>query len=207
VFTESGGGGSDTFTVIIDGVESGTIVETDTAATFETVLEAMSNVVAGDVNVSGSAGGPWTVEFTQNFAGLYPIISIGATTGTTSVAITNGGLTNITTLAGGRSDTLNRGADEADTTSKDSAGWHEGLPTIRNWGFDFSHALVESDVALLDLERAWLNNSQLQAVVQTPSANTWTGVGTLTSFSMDGPHDDIMTIDGGIQGSGPLTKA
>lgn len=207
VFTDSGGGGSDTFTVNINGIVSGTIIETATAAVFETALEAMSNIVAGDVVVTGAGGGPWTVEFLQNFAGLYPNVTIDTLTGNLAVAITDGAMTNLRTLAGGRSDTLNRGSDEADATDKDSAGFHEGLPTIRNWSFDFSHALVEGDTGVLDLERAWLGNSQIQAVIVTPSANTWTGPGTLTSFNMEGPHDDIMILDGSMQGSGPLVKA
>ncbi|MBC8868416.1 MAG: hypothetical protein H8E44_03310, partial [Planctomycetes bacterium] len=39
------------------------------ASTLDTALEALSNIAAGDVAVTGAAGGPWTVEFIQNFAG------------------------------------------------------------------------------------------------------------------------------------------
>ena len=204
--TDSGGGGSDTFTLFVDGVESGTIAEDATASTVETTLEAMSNIVSGDVSVSGSTGGPWTITFTQNYAGLYPAVSVGTTTGTVAVAITNAGLTNVTTLAGGRSNTLNRGNDTADVTTKDSSGWAENLPTIRTWSFDFEHAWVEADASEGDLERAFENNSQVQCLIQTPASTTYRGVGTVSNLTIDAPHDDIITISGTMTGSGALTK-
>ena len=147
-FTTAGGGGGDDFTVVLNGVTSGVIDETDTGAQMQTILEAMSNITAGDVTVTGAAGGPYVLTWAQNFAGLYPNTSVGSTTGAMTVTIANSGLTNITTLAGGRSDSLTRNSDEADITTKSSGGWHEGLPTLRNWSFEFSHALIESDAAL-----------------------------------------------------------
>ena len=208
LFTKSGGGGSDTFKVNINGVESGTIVESDTAATFETVLEAMSNIVSGDVVVTGSGGGPWTVEFLQNFKGLYPNISIVDPTGGLSVAIADAPtpLTNIRTLAAGRSDSLSRTSDSADVTTKDDGGWHVDLPTIRNWSMEFDHMFIEADSALADIELAFENNSQLQVRIQTPGGTTYTGACTLSDLSFEGPHDDLVTASGSLTGSGALTK-
>lgn len=42
---------------------TGNILYTATAGTVQTALEGLSNIDSGDVLVTGSAGGPWTVEF------------------------------------------------------------------------------------------------------------------------------------------------
>ncbi|MCA9014008.1 MAG: LamG domain-containing protein [Planctomycetaceae bacterium] len=57
-----------TFTLTFDGQTTGTIAYNASAATVETALEALSNIGVGDATVSGSAGGPWTVEFTGALA-------------------------------------------------------------------------------------------------------------------------------------------
>jgi hypothetical protein len=71
-----------TFTLTLDGETTGNIAYNATAAAVQTALEALSNVNPGDVTVTGSAGGPWTLTFggaragkdvpvmTKNAAGL-----------------------------------------------------------------------------------------------------------------------------------------
>lgn len=46
------------------------IAEGATAAAVQTELEALAALVPGDVAVTGSAGGPFTIEFTGNYAGV-----------------------------------------------------------------------------------------------------------------------------------------
>ncbi|QDT94754.1 LamG domain-containing protein [Gimesia aquarii] len=58
-----------TFTLTYDGQTTGNIAYNADATTVDTVLEALSNIGVGDVTVTGSAGGPWTVEFTGTLAG------------------------------------------------------------------------------------------------------------------------------------------
>ena len=58
-----------TFTLTFDGQTTGNVAYDASASTLDTALEALSNIAAGDVAVTGAAGGPWTVEFIQNFAG------------------------------------------------------------------------------------------------------------------------------------------
>ena len=65
-FTTAGGGGGDDFTVVLNGVTSGVIDETDTGAQMQTILEAMSNITAGDVTVTGAAGGPYVLTWAHN---------------------------------------------------------------------------------------------------------------------------------------------
>lgn len=112
-----------------------------------------------------------------------------------------------TAVGGQRGATLNMGTDEIDTTSKDSAGWHEGLPSIRNWSLDFDALLIQGDAGLTALENMFMNHTQVQVRLSTPSAATYTGKATLTDFSYEGPHDGEATASGSLTGTGALTKA
>lgn len=58
-----------TFTLTLAGQTTGNIAYNATAATVRTALEALSNVNAGDVTVTGSAGGPYTITFAGQYAG------------------------------------------------------------------------------------------------------------------------------------------
>jgi len=64
VGTATGG----TFTLTFDGETTGSIAYNASAATVEAALEALSNIGVGNVDVTGSAGGPYTVEFTGALA-------------------------------------------------------------------------------------------------------------------------------------------
>ena len=57
-----------TFTITYSGQTTGTIAYNAAAGTVDTALEALSNIGVGDVTVTGSAGGPWIVEFTTALA-------------------------------------------------------------------------------------------------------------------------------------------
>jgi hypothetical protein len=58
-----GGSGLTSFTLTFSGQTTGSIAAAATAATVQTALEALSNIAPGDVVVTGSAGGPYTVTF------------------------------------------------------------------------------------------------------------------------------------------------
>lgn len=57
-----------TFTLTFDGHTTGTIAYNAAAATVQTALLALPNLDSGDVVVTGSAGGPWTLTFGGNYA-------------------------------------------------------------------------------------------------------------------------------------------
>lgn len=64
-----------TFTLTYAGQETGNIAYNAAAATVQAALEALSTIGLGNVIVTGSAGGPWTVEFiselgNQNIAAM-----------------------------------------------------------------------------------------------------------------------------------------
>lgn len=69
------------------------IAEGATAAAVQTALEALAAIVPGDVLVTGSTGGPFTVEFKGNYANtnIKPLVS-------TNVDLAGGGTTVITTV-------------------------------------------------------------------------------------------------------------
>lgn len=58
-----------TFVLSFRGVWTGPIAYNAAAAAVQTALRALSTIGAGNVNVTGSAGGPWTVEFVSALAG------------------------------------------------------------------------------------------------------------------------------------------
>ena len=60
VFTDGVNG---TFTLTYGGVETTAINEDDSAATVETVIEALTNVTAATVTGSGTSGTPWVIRF------------------------------------------------------------------------------------------------------------------------------------------------
>lgn len=59
-----GGSGLTSFTLTYAGQTTASIAAAATAATVQARLEALSNIGVGNVTVSGSAGGPYTVTFT-----------------------------------------------------------------------------------------------------------------------------------------------
>lgn len=58
-----GGSGLTSFTLTYSGQTTGSIAAAATSATVQTAIEALSNVGAGNVAVTGSAGGPYSVAF------------------------------------------------------------------------------------------------------------------------------------------------
>lgn len=79
-----------TFTLTYSGQTTSAIAYNASAATVDAALEALSNIGAGDVAVTGSDGGPWTVTFTGALAGT----NVGSMTG------------NGSSLTGGSSETI-----------------------------------------------------------------------------------------------------
>jgi hypothetical protein len=64
-----GGSGLTNFTVTWNGQTTASLAAAATAAQVQSALEALSNIGAGNVVVSGNAGGPYTVTFQGALAG------------------------------------------------------------------------------------------------------------------------------------------
>lgn len=74
-----------TFALTFDGQTTAAIPEAATAAAVQAALEALSNIAPGDVTVTGSAGGPYTITF----KGAYRDTNVS--TITTSAGLLTGG--------------------------------------------------------------------------------------------------------------------
>lgn len=122
------------------------------------------------------------------------------------IKIFDSGTSSFKTVAGQRSGKLTRTIKDVDSTSKDSAGWEENIPTFRGWQVDFGNLLLETDTAFGDLETAYQNNAQIQVQLLTAGGHTYTGLATLTSLAMDVPHDNVAVISGSLKGTAALTK-
>lgn len=109
-------------------------------------------------------------------------------------------------LGGQRNATLNMNVSEVDTTSKDSSGWHEGLPSTRDWSIDFDALLLETDTAFGNLEDMYLNNTQLLIEFATAGGSTYAGNVTLSNITQDTPFDGEAVISGSLVGDGAMTK-
>lgn len=86
-----------TFTITWSGQTTAAIAYNATAATVQTALENLSNIAPGDVTVTGSAGGPWTLrwggaELSDDVAAPTTTSSLtGGSSPTVSVATTTAG--------------------------------------------------------------------------------------------------------------------
>jgi hypothetical protein len=77
-----------TFTLTYDGSTSAGIAFNATAATVQSALEALASIDAGDVTVTGSAGGPYTVTFNAGGGNVAAMTASAASlTGGTSPAV------------------------------------------------------------------------------------------------------------------------
>lgn len=102
-----GGSGLTSFTLTYSGQTTVSIAAAASAATVQAALEGLSNIDPGDVAVTGSAGGPYTVTFAGRLANTN-VAQMTATptggTGTVTVATTTAGGSATDTPAGiGRS--------------------------------------------------------------------------------------------------------
>jgi hypothetical protein len=96
--TITGGPSGGTFTLTLSGETTAAIAYNATAAAVQSALEALPSVQAGDVTVTGSAGGPYTLTFGGNYAGANvpavtatPSLTGGSTPGVTMATPTPGG--------------------------------------------------------------------------------------------------------------------
>ncbi|MFJ7990340.1 hypothetical protein [Streptomyces sp. NPDC096351] len=103
--TVTGGPTGGTFTITFSGQTTGAIAYNASAATVQTALEALSNVNAGDIKVTGNAGGPWTLTYGGQYLGE----NVGAVT--TTETFTGGTSPDITiaTTTGGDTATASDG--------------------------------------------------------------------------------------------------
>lgn len=170
-----------TFTLTYSGQTTSGIAYNADAATVDTALEALSNIGSGDVAVTGSAGGPWTVEFTGTLADTdvalltadatslvgtneQQVISLGTVTGGTFTLTYDGQTTgniaynaSAATVEAALEGLSNIGSGEATTTG--SAGGP--------WTVTFSGALAGTDVDPITVDGTNLTGKLNVSITQT----------------------------------------
>lgn len=164
VVTLSGTITGGTYTLTFDGQTTGNISHNASAATVQTELRALSNIGVGDVVVTGSDGGPYTVEFqgtlasadvdliTANFANLIGTneqqtitLATGASGGT--FTLTYGGATTAA-LA------YNISAANLELALEGLSGVGSGNVSISGsgpWTVTFQNSLGKTDVGLITI--------------------------------------------------------
>jgi trimeric autotransporter adhesin len=181
VITLGGSPTGGTFTLTYSGQTTGNIAYNADAATVDAALEALSNIGAGDVGVTGSAGGPWTVEFTgalaatdvalltassANLVGTseQQVISLGTASGGTFTLTYSGQTTgniaynaDAATVEAALEGLSNIGAGEATTTG--SAGGP--------WTVAFSGALAGTDLPEITVDGTNLTGKLAVGVTET----------------------------------------
>jgi len=204
VVTLTNGSAGETFKLTFEGQLTTAIAYDATAAALELVLEALSNVEVGEATVSGSAGGPYTVEFSGQWAGQnVDIMTSSAEVGDLSVAVTNTTPAN-TLLAGNRGLAMNLTADKADFTNKDSLNWEESLSLIRHYSVSGDFVIDETNAALMGMREAFFNKKQVNVRIVTPGGTEFTGIANLDSYDEEGPHDNIYSASISFSGNGAL---
>jgi hypothetical protein len=96
-----GGSGLVSYTLTLNGETTASILAAATAAQVQAALEGLDSVQVGDVTVTGSAGGPYTVTFGGGYAGEnVPQMTATPTggTGTVTIATTTPGSTVATVI-------------------------------------------------------------------------------------------------------------
>ena len=79
-----------TFTLTYSGQTTSALAYNASAATVETALEALSNLIPAEVAVSGSAGGPYTITFATMNAALLTASAASLTGGSGTAVIAQG---------------------------------------------------------------------------------------------------------------------
>lgn len=204
--TITGGAGTDTYKLAFGGQVTTAIQKSASAATVQSALTALSTIGAGNVAVTGT--GPYTVTFQGALAGQNVDLLVSSNlTGTISAVTIARGTPSWQTLGGQRDAQLQRTVDEVNLTSKDSSGWHDGAPVIRNVRITAGHLAIESGAALQALDYVYTNQAKVHVQLATPAGNTYTGVGTLAQWNFDGPYTDGLTGSCEVMIAGVLTKA
>lgn len=112
-----------------------------------------------------------------------------------------------TKVAGQRGATLNRAMETIDTTTKDDYPWKTNIASWKEWSVECEALLISGDGGYNQLLSMWANQSAILVRVIEPDGSTWTGNALLTEFPVELPHDDAVSLNVTLQGTGALTKA
>ena len=115
-----------------------------------------------------------------------------------------------TVIAHATSHSLTQGMATMDASSKDSAGWKNIKPGMRNWAASGS-GLYTFDSAYGYTQLKAILDARTKVMVKLSSNNTsnkyWYGYGYLTQLDADFPNEENVTYTWSFEGDGALTEA
>ena len=113
-----------------------------------------------------------------------------------------------TALAYSTSCSLNGNLAMIDVTSKDSAGWTDNLPGLRDWSIDAEGIVaLDSTTNAEYLSGLFTGRTRVMLKFSTNTSGDgyWHGYAYITSFSMSAPTEDKVTFSASFAGDGVLT--
>ena len=115
--------------------------------------------------------------------------------------------TDLYAVGGQQGLTINRSAEKIDTSDKLSGGWSSGISGMKEWSMDSDGAVVKDDPGMNALNVAFENGDFvcLKVVNIKTGQPLYGGLAVISDFSMEAPHDDVMTWSATLEGVGALT--
>ena len=107
-------------------------------------------------------------------------------------------------MAGQKGITLNRGAAAINVTNKINPDWQENLAGTKNWNVSCSGIFMVSDVAMAELEKAFIEGTTVQVKILEGEGG-YTGNAIITYFPIEIPYESTLTYALKLLGDGPLS--
>src|SRR5574341_717718 len=101
-------------------------------------------------------------------------------------------------------------SDEIDATSKDSGGWREFLPGLKQWGGSAEGLYLQANTGQDAVYNALVNGTtiKLRLRPKTGAGNDqWIGDAVITSYEPAGPLDDAIAVSIAFRGTGALANS
>lgn len=114
---------------------------------------------------------------------------------------------NLLAVAGQRSLTINRSADQIEVSSKDTeGGWKSSIAGMKEWSIDTDGLYIASDASMTKLSNAFNNSDQVCLVVKNIKTGRpmFGGQAAITDFPLEAPYDDALTYSITLSGNGAL---
>lgn len=110
-------------------------------------------------------------------------------------------------IAGQRSLTINRSADQIEVSSKDTeGGWKSNIAGMKEWSIDTDGLYIASDDSMKKLSNAFSNSDPVCLVVKNVKTDRFMfgGQAAITDFPLEAPYDDALTYSVTFSGNGAL---
>lgn len=101
--------------------------------------------------------------------------------------------------------TVNRTADTAETTSRQSGGYREKEQDLKDWNISFQMIVDSGDTARTTLETIYENGTKVTVSVDL-TTGTKTGTAIITDITEEQPLEGVVTMNVTLEGSGALSS-